>query len=198
MISDFMDFHISVVELGEMNISVVELGEMILVAMGWRPLGSSSRILTERSPKMVSWRERGMGVAVMERRWGMVGDLAYCFRIIAFFLLGEDEMLETFEEKLQEFKEGDEFKFVLTKDEAYGDEDEDAVVEFPKNTFGEDDKMPEVGDYVPMEDEDGTVFDGTVYEITDDSIFIDFNHPLAGEDLYFTGKIIKVEDAPSE
>jgi FKBP-type peptidyl-prolyl cis-trans isomerase SlyD len=114
------------------------------------------------------------------------------------FLLGEDEMLETFEEKLQEFKEGDEFKFVLTKDEAYGDEDEDAVVEFPKSTFGEDDKMPEVGDYVPMEDEDGTVFDGTVYEITDDSIFIDFNHPLAGEDLYFTGKIIKVEDAPSK
>jgi FKBP-type peptidyl-prolyl cis-trans isomerase SlyD len=49
-----------------------------------------------------------------------------------------------------------------------------------------------------MEDEDGTVFDGVAIEITDDFVIIDFNHPLAGEDLYFTGKIIKVEDAPVE
>ncbi|MDR2009837.1 MAG: FKBP-type peptidyl-prolyl cis-trans isomerase [Bacteroidales bacterium] len=114
------------------------------------------------------------------------------------FLLGEDEMLETFEEKLLELKEGDEFKFVLTKDEAYGDEDEDAIVEFPKSTFNEDGELPEVGDYVPMEDEDGTVFDGTAIEITNDSVVIDFNHPLAGEDLYFVGKVLKVEDAPSK
>ncbi|MDD3859807.1 MAG: FKBP-type peptidyl-prolyl cis-trans isomerase [Bacteroidales bacterium] len=113
----------------------------------------------------------------------------------AVFLCGEGEMLETFEEKLIGLQVGDEFKFMLTKDEAYGDEDEDAFAEFPVDVFVNDEGgMPEVGDYVPMEDEDGTVFDGIAIEVTKENVVIDFNHPLAGEDLYFTGKIIKVEN----
>ncbi len=43
-----------------------------------------------------------------------------------------------------------------------------------------------------------TVFDGIAIEINEDHIVIDFNHPLAGEDLYFSGKIVKVEDAPKK
>ncbi|MBN2776063.1 MAG: FKBP-type peptidyl-prolyl cis-trans isomerase [Bacteroidales bacterium] len=117
----------------------------------------------------------------------------------AVFLCGNEEMLETFEEKLIGLKAGDSFKFSLTKEQAYGDEDDEAYAEFPKDVFTDGDgQLPEVGDYVPMEDEDGTVFDGVAIEITDDFVIIDFNHPLAGEDLYFTGKIIKVEDAPAE
>ncbi|MDD2635586.1 MAG: FKBP-type peptidyl-prolyl cis-trans isomerase [Bacteroidales bacterium] len=118
----------------------------------------------------------------------------------AVFLCGNEEMLETFEEKLMGLETGDSFKFSLTKNEAYGDEDEEAYAEFPKNVFldEEDSVLPEIGDYVPMEDEDGTVFDGIVDDITDDFIIIDFNHPLAGEDLFFTGKILKVEDTPPE
>ncbi|HNQ67385.1 MAG TPA: FKBP-type peptidyl-prolyl cis-trans isomerase [Bacteroidales bacterium] len=113
----------------------------------------------------------------------------------AVFLCGEGEMLETFEEKLIGLQEGDEFKFMLSKDEAYGDEDEDAFAEFPIDIFENDEGgIPEVGDYVPMEDEDGTVFDGIAIEVTKESIVIDFNHPLAGEDLYFTGKVVKVEN----
>ncbi len=115
----------------------------------------------------------------------------------AIFLCGAGEMLETFEEKLIGLKAGDSFKFSLTKDQAYGDEDEEAYAEFPLDIFTEEDGgIPEIGDYVPMEDEDGNVFDGIAIEITDSMIVIDFNHPLAGEDLYFNGKIVKVEDAP--
>src|SRR5690554_3073615 len=69
----------------------------------------------------------------------------------AIFLCGAGEMLETFEEKLIGLKEGDSFKFSLTKDQAYGDEDEDAIAEFPIDIFEEDEEgVPEVGDYVPM------------------------------------------------
>jgi len=114
----------------------------------------------------------------------------------ALFLCGEGEMLETFEEKLLGMEAGDTFKFKLTKEEAYGDEDEEAYAEFPLDVFKDDEGgIPEIGDYVPMEDEDGTVFDGVAIEITEDNVVIDFNHPLAGEDLYFSGKIIKVENA---
>ncbi len=118
----------------------------------------------------------------------------------AVFLCGHEEMLETFEEKLIGLQAGDSFKFSLTKEQAYGDDDEEAFAEFPKDVFieGDDSELPEIGDYVPMEDEDGIVFDGIAIEITDDYVIIDFNHPLAGEDLYFTGKVIKVEEVPAE
>ncbi len=118
----------------------------------------------------------------------------------AIFLVANEEMLETFEEKLIGLEAGDTFKFSLSKEEAYGDEDEEAVAEFPKDVFLEEDdsKLPEVGDYIPMEDESGTVFDGVAIEITEDYVVIDFNHPLAGESLYFTGKVLKVEEAKAE
>ena len=118
----------------------------------------------------------------------------------AVFLMENEEMLETFEEKLIGLQAGDIFKFKLTKDEAYGDEDEEATAEFPKDVFldGENAILPEEGDYVPMEDENGTVFDGIVMEITENALVIDFNHPLAGEDLYFTGKVLKVEEAKED
>ena len=113
----------------------------------------------------------------------------------AIFLCGAGEMLETFEEKLMGLKVGDIFKFSLTKDEAYGEEDEEAFAEFPLDIFKEDENgIPELGDYVQMEEEDGYVFDGIAIEISEDKVIIDFNHPLAGEDLYFEGKIIKIED----
>lgn len=114
----------------------------------------------------------------------------------AVFMFGVGEMLESFEEKIKGLSEGDSFKFMLKKEEAYGDDDPEAVVEFPKSMFTEDTEgLPEIGDYVPMEDEEGNVFDGVAIDITEDMVIIDFNHPLAGEDLYFEGKIVKVEDA---
>ena len=36
-----------------------------------------------------------------------------------------------------------------------------------------------------------------VIEVKDSGVVVDFNHPLAGDDLYFSGKIISVEQ-PSE
>ncbi len=111
------------------------------------------------------------------------------------FVPGKEEMLEPFEEKLIGLKANDDFKFKLTKEEAYGEIDPEAVAEFPKDIFIDEKtgRIPEEGDYVPMEDEDGNVFDGIAVEIKENSIVIDFNHPLAGEDLYFTGTVIKVE-----
>ncbi len=118
----------------------------------------------------------------------------------ATFLCGDGEMLESFEAKLMGMQAGNEFRFSLTSEEAYGPEDEEAYAEFPKDVFISDEnpEMPAVGEYVPMQDEEGTKFDGIVDEIKGDMLVIDFNHPLAGEDLFFTGKIVKVEEAPAE
>ena len=51
------------------------------VVIGWRPAGSWFKMETSRSPKTVSWSERGIGVAVMARRCGARpgGDLRASF-----------------------------------------------------------------------------------------------------------------------
>lgn len=112
------------------------------------------------------------------------------------FVFGNGNMLETFEDSIKDKSKGEDFKFSLSKDEAYGDVSKEAVAEFPKDIFtqGENAKLPKVGDYVPMQDNEGNKFDGIAAEIKKDSVVIDFNHPLAGEDLYFIGKVIDVTE----
>ena len=52
-----------------------------------------------------------------------------------------------------------------------------------------------VGAIVPMNTTDGQIVKAQVCEITDDQVTIDLNHPYAGEDLHFKGKIIDLRDA---
>jgi FKBP-type peptidyl-prolyl cis-trans isomerase SlyD len=49
-----------------------------------------------------------------------------------------------------------------------------------------------------MRDSEGNALDGTVVEVTDSAVVMDFNHPLAGQDLFFTGNVVSVRDASAE
>lgn len=118
------------------------------------------------------------------------------------FMVGKLEVLESFEQKLMGLKEGDAFDFSLTMEEAYGDEDEEAYVRVPKSAFlvdGElDESVFEVGEVVPMETEDGDELMGIVAEVLLNEVVIDFNHPFAGLNLHFSGKVQLVSDAAPE
>ncbi len=82
--------------------------------------------------------------------------------------------------------------------EAYGAESEDHYIEFPKTEFvgddGEwDDELFGEGEVIPMNTPDGQVLYGVVSEVKLNSIVIDFNHPMAGEDLFFEGQVVAVD-----
>jgi len=117
------------------------------------------------------------------------------------FLYGAGTMLPKFESHLAGLKEGEPFEIRLSKNDAYGDVNEDAIVELPKNVFlvdGKfDDELIAVGNSVPMMSSNGQRLNGLVLEINDEAVKMDFNHPLAGEDLYFAGKVVEVRE-PSE
>ena len=51
-----------------------------------------------------------------------------------------------------------------------------------------------VGNIIPMNTTDGQVIKAQVVEITDETVSIDLNHPYAGMDLHFVGKIIDIRD----
>ncbi|MCB0553708.1 MAG: FKBP-type peptidyl-prolyl cis-trans isomerase [Phaeodactylibacter sp.] len=115
------------------------------------------------------------------------------------FLYGVGQMIPEFESQLSGKKAGDAFSFGINSEEAYGEYDPDAVVAIPKDTFVVDGKLDETllqeGKVIPMRDPDGNQLLGTIMEIKEEEVVMDFNHPMAGADLFFTVSIEEVRDA---
>ncbi len=118
------------------------------------------------------------------------------------FLYGIGNMLEKFEKNLEGMQAGDAFSFSLTPTEGYGELDEEAVVRLPIHIFEVEGKldteMVKEGNMLPMMDQEGNHMQGRVLEVNDDSILMDFNHPLAGMNMYFSGKVLNVREATLE
>jgi FKBP-type peptidyl-prolyl cis-trans isomerase SlyD len=118
------------------------------------------------------------------------------------FIFGTNSMLKAFEDNIYGLSEGDSFKFSLTPDEAYGDYDETRIIDLPKSIFEVDGKIDHQmlfeGNTLPMMDSDGNRLTGSVVSITEDTVTMDFNHPLAGETMHFEGVIQEVRDASPE
>ncbi|RXQ95870.1 peptidylprolyl isomerase [Ancylomarina salipaludis] len=118
------------------------------------------------------------------------------------FHCGAGQMLEKFEANLMGLSVGSSFDFKLATEEAYGLASEEAVIDLPKNIFevnGEfDSEMIQEGNVVPMQDSSGRRMNGIVLEVGETTVKMDFNHPLAGDDLYFKGEVIEVRDATQE
>lgn len=118
------------------------------------------------------------------------------------FLSGAGLMLPKFEENLNGLKAGDNFEFTLKCEEAYGLASEEAVMDLPKNLFEVDgnieDGLLTEGNVIPMQNNEGQKFNGVIVEVKDEAVTMDFNHPLAGDDLFFTGSIIEVREATKE
>ena len=118
------------------------------------------------------------------------------------FIFGTGTMLPAFENALMGLGVGDSFDFSLSSDDAYGEYSQENVLELPKNIFEVEGKfdteMIKEGNTVPMMDSNGNRLNGSVLEVKDDIVVMDFNHPLAGETLHFAGNIIDVHEATAE
>jgi len=117
-------------------------------------------------------------------------------------IFGTETLLPKFEENIAGLKVGDSFEFEIAKDDAYGDFREEYVIDIPKNVFEVEGKIDEnairVGNSVPMLDHEGNKLTGIILEIADEAVKMDFNHPLAGDNLSFKGKVTDLRDATEE
>jgi FKBP-type peptidyl-prolyl cis-trans isomerase SlyD len=114
------------------------------------------------------------------------------------FLLGAGQMIPDFENNISGMTVGDDFAFGITADKAYGEIDAEAVVNIPREIFAEAEDMLIVGQIIPMRNDQGHMLQGLVHEVTEKEVVMDFNHPMAGKNLYFTGSIEELRDATSE
>ena len=106
--------------------------------------------------------------------------------------VGEGAIPRSIENALIDMKAGDTKTIKLEPPEAFGPRIEDLVIELPKEGFGTD-KDLNVGSKVSIKSPEGKQFIGTVTEVKDQNITVDFNHPLAGKSLVFTVTVLNVE-----
>lgn len=118
------------------------------------------------------------------------------------YIHGIGMMLPSFEMNMENLSAGDSFDFRIAADNAYGEYYEEGVKKLERHLFEIDGKFDServfVGNVVPMSAEGGQIVNALVTDITDTHVTIDLNHPLAGEDLHFIGKILEVKEATEE
>lgn len=118
------------------------------------------------------------------------------------YLSGVGAMIPGFEGQLEGKAEGDHYNIMVQPSEGYGEYNQGAVVNLPMSTFeieGKvDEEMLQVGNVLPMQDDEGNPLDGKVVDIKEDEVKLDFNHPLAGKVLEFEGEIINLREASLE
>jgi len=118
------------------------------------------------------------------------------------FIFGVGQLLPEFERNISGLSVGETFAFGLKAAQGYGETDPDAIVDVDKNIFVIDGKLAEdilvVGKSIGMRNDEGHPMTAIVLEVNEDTVKLDFNHPMAGKNLHFSGEIIEVRDATAE
>jgi FKBP-type peptidyl-prolyl cis-trans isomerase SlyD len=118
------------------------------------------------------------------------------------FIFGVGMMLPKFEEYMFGMEQGQDFDFVIDVENAYGEYDDASVLELERSIFEVDGKLDEEmvfeGNVVPLMDTEGNRINAQVVSISDTHVKVDLNHPLAGEELHFKGKVLEVREATEQ
>lgn len=118
------------------------------------------------------------------------------------FIYGAGQMIPDFEKNLEGKEVGEKKSFGIKSADAYGEVNPQAIVPLAKSMFVIDGKLAEdllvVGKSIPMSDDQGRRMMGVVKEVKEEEVVLDFNHPMAGQDLYFTVEVMSIRDATPE
>jgi len=118
------------------------------------------------------------------------------------FVTGFGLTIEGFENGLAALESGAEFDIHLNKEEAFGEHFDERVVDLDREIFSINGHFDHEnifeGAVVPLQNEDGNHFFGKVLKIAEDKVRMDLNHPLAGKELNFKGKVLESREATNE
>ena len=111
------------------------------------------------------------------------------------YLVGHGQMIPGFEQEMLGADVGEKRDFTLTPDRAYGERDEGAVQQIPRDQFPEDMEIEE-GMMLGAQSHQGPI-QFTIVSIEGDSVTADFNHQMAGRTLKFSVEVVNVRKASS-
>lgn len=107
------------------------------------------------------------------------------------FKLGSGTVIEGFDKAVLGMKVGEKKSITVLANEAYGPYQEDLIIEIPRDQLAKD-LVPKVGQHLQSTSTEGQTVVVTVTEVSDTSIKVDANHPLAGKDLTFELELVKI------
>ena len=113
------------------------------------------------------------------------------------YLHGASNIIPGLENALTGKKSGEELKVTVEPEEAYGQRDDSRLESVPREMFPEDTEI-EAGMQFHAEGPEGQMITVSVVEVSDDTVTIDGNHPLAGVQLNFDVKVVDIRDASAE
>lgn len=106
------------------------------------------------------------------------------------FTLGAEQVISGFENAITGMEPGDQKRVEVAPDEGYGPRRDDMILQAKPEQF--QDKEPEVGDRFQLQTQEGRTINAVVADVSDQSVTLDANHPLAGRDLVFDIELVKI------
>ncbi|MCW8855003.1 MAG: peptidylprolyl isomerase [Gammaproteobacteria bacterium] len=107
-------------------------------------------------------------------------------------IIGDGTLTDGMEQALIGKNEGDTVSVSINPEQGFGFPDEDNQHAIPLDDFPSDLK-PESGQIIAFDGPNNEEIPGTILEIKDKEVIVDFSHPLAGHNLIFNADIIKVQ-----
>ncbi len=109
------------------------------------------------------------------------------------FVQGSHKIIPGLEIALEGMEVGESKQVTVNPEDAYGLVNKDAISEVKKEQVPQD--ALEVGAVLQGQGPEGQVILARVIEIKDETVLLDYNHPLAGHTLHFDVKILDVQEA---
>ena len=108
------------------------------------------------------------------------------------FQVGSGQMINGFDAALPGMAIGETKSITLTPDQAYGESNPEAITDVPKESFPPGFNF-QVDAMVQGQNDMGQPVVGTINEVKDEAVTIDFNHPMAGKDLNFEIELVSID-----
>lgn len=105
------------------------------------------------------------------------------------FTIGAGQVIPGFDAAIDGMTVGDKVTVTIPAGDAYGDHHAEAVQQVPREMF---DDEPPVGGVVELASPEGQRFAATIIEVADETVTLDFNHPMAGKDLTFEIELVNL------
>ena len=113
------------------------------------------------------------------------------------FTVGSGQVIKGFDEGVKGMSVGEKKTVEIPVGDAYGEKSQDLIIEFPKEQFPAD-MTPEIGQQLMMSNGSGESFPVIIKEIKEESVLLDANHPLAGQDLTFDIELVEIAPPASK
>ncbi|MBW4604932.1 MAG: peptidylprolyl isomerase [Calothrix sp. FI2-JRJ7] len=107
------------------------------------------------------------------------------------FTIGTGQLIPGFEDAVVGMNAGDSKTTHIPVDQAYGTYRDDMVIEVDREQMPPE-LEPEIGQQLQLQQPTGQVIPVVITEISDSTITLDANHPLAGEDLVFDIELVGI------